>query len=123
MRLLPATTGLGEPVMLKAKSARGLIVVTVEAVLLVGLGSNSNGVAVARFVADPVAVGFTVMLTVAVPFLSRFVSVHVTVATPSKVKGVPCVLVAETRLTNGERTSVTVKDVTGEGPLFCRLMV
>src|SRR5467141_3074924 len=101
MRLLPATTGLGEPVMLKAKSARGLIVVTIEAVLLVGLGSNSNGVALARFVADPVAVGFTVMVTVAVPFLSRFVSVHVTVATPSKLEEAPCVLVAETKLTEG----------------------
>src|SRR6266566_3489154 len=112
MRLLPTTTGLGEPVMLKAKSARGLIVVTIEAVLLVGLGSNSNGVALARFVADPVAVGFTVMVTVAVAFLARFVRVHVTVATPLKVKAVPCVLVAETRLTNGETTSVTVKDVT-----------
>src|SRR6266566_1569115 len=123
MRLLPTTSGLGEPVWPKARSARGLIVVTTEAVLLVGLGSNSNGVAFARFVADPVAVGFTVMVTVAVPFLARFVRVHVTVATPSKVKEVPCVLVAETRLTNGDRTSVTVKDVTDPGPLFTRLMV
>src|SRR6266581_9221243 len=123
MRLLPTTTGLGKPLWLKDRSARGLIVVTIEAVLLVGLGSNSNGVALARFVADPVAVGFTVMVTVAVAFLARFVRVHVTVATPSKVKEVPCVLVAETRLTNGDMTSVTVKDVTGEGPLFSRLSV
>src|SRR6266702_4264111 len=113
MRLLPTTTGLGEPVMLKAKSARGLIVVTIEAVLLVGLGSNSNGVALARFVADPVAV----------PFLARFVRMHVTVATPSKLEEAPCVLVAETKLTDGGSASVTVKDVTGQGPLFTRLMV
>ena len=123
MRLLPATTGLGKPLWLKDKSARGLIVVTIEAVLLVEFGSNSNGVALARFVADPVAVGFTVMVTVAVAFLARFVRVHVTVATPSKIKEVPCVLVAETRLTNGDRTSVMVKEVTGHGPLFTRLMV
>src|SRR6266567_9341783 len=123
MRLLPTTPGLAEPVWLKAKSARGLIVVTTEAVLLVGLGSNSNGVALAKFVIGPVAVGFTVMVTVAVAFLTRFVRMHVTVATPSKVKEVPCVLLAETKLTDGDRTSVTVKDVTDPGPLFTRLMV
>src|SRR6266566_8528897 len=123
MRLLPTTSGLGEPVWPKARSARGLIVVTTEAVLLVGLGSNSNGVAFARFVADPVAVGFTVMVTAAVAFLARFVRVHVTVATPSKVQEAPCVLVAETKLTDGGSASVTVKDVTGQGPLFVRLML
>src|SRR6266699_2029667 len=122
MRLLPATTGLVEPVWLKAKSARGLIVVTTEAVLLVGLGSNSNGVAFARFVIGPVAVGFTIIVTVAVPFLARFVRMHVTVATPSKLEEAPCVLVAETKLTDGGSASVTVKDVTGQGPLFTRLM-
>src|SRR6266699_5260039 len=122
MRLLPTTPGLAEPVMLKAKSARGLIVVTIEAVLLVGLGSSSNGVAFARFVINPVAVGLTVMVTAAVPFFARFVSVHVTVATPSKLDEPPCVLVAETKLTDGGSASVTVKDVTGQGPLFSRLM-
>src|SRR6266700_1065539 len=109
--------------MLKAKSARGLIVVTIEAVLLVGLGSNSNGVALARFVADPVAVGFTVMVTVAVPFLARFVRMHVTVATPSKLKEAPCVLLAETTLTASDSASVTVSAVSGQGPLFTRFMV
>src|SRR5437773_12038195 len=102
---------------------RALIAVTTEAALLVGLGSNSNGAAFARFVADPVAVGFTIIVTVAVAFLARFVRVHVSVATPSKVKEVPWVLVAETRLTNGDKTSVTVKEVTDEGPLFTRLIV
>ena|SRR5207249_9331574 len=123
MRLLPTPTGLVEPVWLKAKSARGLIVVTIEAVLLVGLGSNSNGVAFARFVINPVAVGLTVMVTVAAAFLARFVRVHVTVATPSKLEEAPCVLVAETKLTDGGSASVTVKDVTGQGPLFVRLML
>src|SRR5216683_4914773 len=123
MRLLPARTGFAEPVWLKVKSARALIALTTEAVLLAGLGSNSNGAAFAMFVADPVAVGFTVILTVAVAFLARFVRVHVTVATLSKVKEVPWVLVAERRLTNGDRTSVTVKELTDEGPLFTSLIV
>src|SRR5882724_11952704 len=108
MRLFPVRTGLPEPVWLNVKSARALMAVTAEAVLLAGLGSNSNGAAFAMFVADPVAVGFTVILTVGVAFLARFVRVHVSVATPSKVKEVPWVLVAERRLTNGDRTSVTV---------------
>src|SRR6266567_8372660 len=123
MRLFPARTGLAEPVWPKVKSARALIALTIEAALLAVLGSNSNGAAFARFVADPVAVGFTMMVTVAVAFLARFVRVHVSVATPSKVKEVPWVLVAETRLTNGDKTSVTVTEVTDEGPLFTKLIV
>ena len=102
---------------------RALIAVTTEPALLAGLGSNSNGAAFTRFVADPVAVGFTIIVTVAVAFLARFVRVHVTVATPSKLQEAPCVLVAETKLTDGGSASVTVKDVTGQGPLFVRLML
>jgi hypothetical protein len=85
VRLLPIPTGLGEAVLVTARSAEDVAVTLVEAVLFAVLGSNSFNVTVAVFVDVPGAVAVTIILTVAVAALASEPRLQVTVVVPVQV--------------------------------------
>src|SRR2546426_11706872 len=67
VRFAPTITGSGESVLVIARSAEGLIVVSSVAELLPRLGSNSLALTVAVLLTTPACVGVTTMVTVAEP--------------------------------------------------------
>ena len=83
--MLPIPTGLGEAVLVTARSAEDVAVTLVEAVLFAVLGSNSFNVTVAVFVDVPGAVAVTIILTVAVAALASEPRLQVTVVVPVQV--------------------------------------
>ena len=83
--MLPMPTGLGEAVLVRARSAEDVAVTVAEAVLFAVLGSNPFNVTVAVFVDEPGAVAVTIILTVAVAALASVPRLQVTVVVPVQV--------------------------------------
>ena len=85
-----------------------------------GFGSLSVALALAVLLNCPVACGTQTMLTVAALPLARVPRLQVTVVVPLQV---PCVGVAETKVTPAGNGSVTVTFVAGEGPVLVAIIL
>src|SRR5262249_39403418 len=107
VRLLPATTGFGEALLLSDTSAEltGATVVVTDAVLFTGLASASLPPTVAAFVTVPPVEVFATMVTVVEPPTASPERLHVTV--PESWTQLPCVEVAETNVSAPGSASVT----------------
>ncbi len=121
--MLPIPTGLGEAVLVTARSATGMTVTVAVEALLVVLGSNSLEATLAVLERGPDPVGVTTMITdtvPAVPIPAIVPSEQVTAVVPLHV---PCVGVAETKVAAAGRVSVSVTPVAAEGPLLVTVKV
>ncbi len=78
-------TGLGEAVLVRARSAEDVAVKVADAVLFAVLGSNSFNVTVAVFVDVPGTVAVTIILTVAIAALASEPRLQVMVVVPVQV--------------------------------------
>ena len=108
--------------MVTARSVEGVIVVAAEAELLAVLGSAVVALTLAVLVTVPAVVGaVALMVMVALLPEARVPTLQVTV--PELLAQVPCVELAETKVSPEGRVSVTVTPEAGLGPLFLGVRV
>lgn len=117
----PADTGSGASVLVRDRSAAGLIVVVAVALLLELSESGWSPEIEAVLVSVPAVVGVTTIVTVAVVLTGRERTLHVTV--PADSVQVPRVEDADTNVALAGRGSATVTLVSSIGPLFVAVSV
>ena len=115
--MLPTPAGLGEAVLVRARSATGTTVTLAEAVLFAVFGSNSFSVALAELVSVPEPVGVTVMVADAEALTASVAKVHVTIVVPVQAG------LAEANVAPAGRVSVILTPVAEDGPLFVTVRV
>src|SRR3569832_1296721 len=93
--------------------------VVAEAVLLLESESASLPVTVAEFVNCPAAEGVTTIVTTALAPTARLPRLQFTVAVPLQL---PCVVVAEPKVTPAGNVSATLTFVATAGPLFVAII-
>jgi len=107
--------------LLSDRFATGLTVVPALALASAESGSSSSEVTVAWFVIDPGPVGWTLISTPAFPPFAIVPSAHVTV--PLSCEQVPCVGMAESKVTPPGSASVKLTPVASCGPELCAVSV
>ena len=119
--MLPTTTGSGVSTFVIARSAEGDITAVVAVALLFALlGSLGEPVTEAVLVKVPVAVGVTLIVTVAEAPLLRLPSAHVMAGFKLQV---PWLGAIDTNVTLAGSVSETVTPVAIDGPPLVTLMV
>ncbi len=110
----PESTGSGESVLVSERSATGSTVVVALAELLTSTGSAVVADTVAWLVIELPEDGVTLIVTPALPPLLTVPSGHVTV--PAACEQLPCVGVADVKVTPPGSVSVTVTPAAEDGP-------